>query len=117
MAKSCPEKGKGKQGQERSRERTREKGKGKVERGWRWIQKGKGKEKGLQSMNDEYTSVAKPSVSCGETQSPDRKMASEEWQVPMKRVKSTGIKTGEGNRQFVCNSKFEAIAEQNRAKR
>ena len=31
----------------------------------------------------------------------------------MKRVNSTCIKTSAGNRQFVCNNKFEAIAEQN----
>ena len=37
-------------------------------------------------------------------------MASEEWQVPVKRVTSTCIKTRAGNRQFVCNNRFEAIA-------
>ena len=68
---------------------------------------------------DEYTNVPIPSMSCGEkqpeTESPDRKMASEEWQVPMKRVKSMGIKTRAGNRQFVCDKKF--AVEQNREKK
>ena len=52
-----------------------------------------------------------------ETEAPDLQIASEEWQVPMKRVKSTCIKTRAGNRQLVCNNKFEAIAEQNHDKK
>ena len=48
-------------------------------------------------------------MSCGEkhpeTESPDLKMTSEEWQVPMKRLKSTCIKTGASNLQFVCDMK------------
>ena len=50
-------------------------------------------------------------------ESPDWKMTSENWQVPMKRVKSTGIKTRAGNRQIMCNNEFEAIAERNRDKK
>ena len=40
-------------------------------------------------------------------------MASEEWQGPVKRGKSQrASKTRAGNRLFVCNNKFEAIAKQ-----
>ena len=103
-------------------EKTIGKGKGKIGRNQ------KGKEKGLQRMSewdewdqtDECTNVAILSMSCGEkqpeTKSPALKMTSEEWQVPMKRVRSTCIKTSESNRQFVCDSKFETVAEQNRGK-
>ena len=50
------------------------KGKGNMGNGWEWCQKGKGKGKRLQSMNewdgwdqtDEYTSVPLLSMSCGE---------------------------------------------------
>ena len=38
-------------------------------------------------------------------------MLSEECQVLVKRVRSTCIRTTAGTRQFVCNNKFEAIAE------
>ena len=48
------------------------------------------------------------------TESPDPKMTPEEWQIPMKRVKSTCITTTAGNLKFVCDNKFEAIAEQSR---
>ena len=77
-------------------------------KGWGGLRKEREKGKRLQSMNewdewdqtDDYTSVPIVLMSCGakqpETESPDRKMASEEWQVPMKRVKSTGIKTRAG---------------------
>ena len=37
--------------------------------------------------------------------------------MPMKRVKSTCVKTRTGNRQFVRNNKFEAIAEQDHDKK
>ena len=47
-----------------------------------------------------------------ETESPDLKRTSEEWQVPMKRVESTCVKTRAGSRQFMGSNKFEAIAEQ-----
>ena len=115
------EKGSGKGEREGDR---KVKGKGKMGKGWEWGQKGKGKGKRLQSMNewdgwdqtDEYTSVPLLSMSCGEqqpeTESPDLKITSEEWQVPMKRLKSTCLKTITGNRQFVLNNNFEAIAEQ-----
>ena len=85
----------------------------------------KGKGKGQQSMtecdecdqNDEYYSVPIQSLSCGEIESQVLKMASEEWQVPVKRVTSTCIKTKAGNRQFTCNNRFDAIAQQSHDKK
>ena len=86
--------------------------------------KRKRKRKGLQSMSEwdewdqteDYTSLPLLSMSCGEkqpeTESPDLKITSEEWQVQMRRVKSTRVKTRAGNRQSACNNKLEAIAEQ-----
>ena len=51
-------------------------------------------------QTDDYISVPILSLSCGEkeqeTGSPDLKIASEEWQVPMKRVESTCLKTRGG---------------------
>ena len=101
MAKSCPEKGKGMQ----------------AGKGWWRSQKGKGKGKGLQSMSEwdewdqteDYTSVPISSMSCGERQSETN--PADQWQVLVKRVKSTCVKTRAGKRQFVRNNKFEAIAE------
>ena len=50
-------------------------------------------------------------------ESSDLTMTSEGWRVPTKRVKSTRTKTRAGNRQFVGNNEFEAIAGQNRDKK
>ena len=130
VAKSCRDQEKGKQGKAQSKE-WEHKGKGKdtTGKGWWRSQKEKGQGKGLKSVSDwgewdqahEYNSVPIPSVSCGEkqpdTESPDLKITSEEWQVPLKRVKSTCTKTRAGSRQFVCNNKFEAIAEQSHDKK
>ena len=78
-------------------------------------QKGKGKE--LQSMNErdewdqteDHTSVPILSMSCGEKQSEAN--PADQWQVPVKRVKSICVKTESSNKQFVCNNKFETITE------
>ena len=106
-------KGNGKQWKGERKGENKEKRKGKIRKGWGWRQKGKGKEKGLQSVNvweerdvtDEITSEPILSMGCGEiqpkTESPDPKMTPEEWQIPMKRVKSTCTKFRASNRKFV----------------
>ena len=70
-------------------------------------------------QNDEYNTNPVDGIwrKKSEIESQNLKTTSEEWQVPMRRVKSTCIKTRASNRQFVCNSKFEAIAEQSHDKR
>ena len=77
-------------------------GKGKTGKGWCGSQKGKGKGKGLQSVSewDQTEDYTMPilSMSCGEKQSETEHQ-------------STCVKTREGNRQFVCNNKFEVITE------
>ena len=72
MAKSCPEKGKESKAREKVRENTRGKGKGETGKGWWWSQNGKGKGKGLQSVR--------------EWDDP------EQWQILVKRAKSTSVK-------------------------
>ena len=72
-------------------------------------------------VTDEITSEPILSMGCGEiqpkTESPDPKMTPEEWQIPMKRVKSTCTKFRASNRKFVQDNKFEPIAEQSRDKK
>ena len=68
------------------------------------VRKGKGKRTPKRQrighewdQTDEYTSVPIPSMSCGEkqpeTESPGPKITSEEWEVPLERVKSTCTET------------------------
>ena len=72
--------------------------------------KGTSKHERMWDQTEDYTSMPLLSMRCGEkqpeTESPDQ------WQVLVKRVKSTCVKTRAGNGQFVCNTKFEASAEQ-----
>ena len=107
VTKSCPEKGKGKKRKGESQGEHKEKEKGKIGKGWQSIN-----EWAEWDQTDKYTSVPILSMSCGEkqpeTESPDLKITS---------VKSTCIKTRAGNRQFVCNTKFVAIAEKSRDKK
>ena len=102
---------------EEAREGTRENGKGKTGKGWWESQKGKGRGKGLQSVNEwdewdqteDYSSVPLLSMSRGEKQSETE--PPDQWPVPVKRVKSMCVKTRAGSGQFVCHDKFEAITE------
>ena len=66
-------------------------------------------------QTEDYTSVPLLSMSCEERQ-PETE-SSDQWHVSVKRVKSTRVKTRTGNRQFVCNNKFEAIDEQDQDKK
>ena len=66
-------------------------------------------------QTEDYTSVPLLSMSCEERQ-PETE-SSDQWHVSVKRVKSTRVKTRTGNRQFVCNNKFEAIDEQDQDRR
>ena len=102
MAKSCLDKGKEKQGMGENKGEHKGKEKGKVGKG-RWDarrerEREREREKGLQSMNewDEWDQTVQPEI-----EPPNPKTTSAKWQVPMER----------GKRQFVCNTKFEAIAE------
>ena len=63
---------------------------------------------------EDYTSVPLLLMSCGEKQ-PETEFP-DQCQVPVKRVKTTCVKTRASKRRFVCNNKFEAIAEQDQDK-
>ena len=67
------------------------------------------------NQNDEDCSVPILSLRFGETQrereSTVPMMASEEWQVPVQRLKSICIKTSSGSWEYVCRKRFKAITE------